>query len=471
MPPSLPTSVNATRPTLRLMGDFVATAPLDLPGGTCRAVRNSIVDVFGCILGGARMPVARASANAMRSLGAGHGGARVFGTAHGVPAHTAAMLNAIAGHALEFDDWEIPGNTHPSVVLFPSLLAVMEEGTAGMDLLAAYVAGFEVIARLGEALNFEHYDAGWHSTATLGSVGAAAAVARLRGLSPVQTAHALSIAISRASGLTCQFGADTKALQAGFAAENGVVSAALAAQGVTGRLEALEHPRGVAALMAGVGPERIDAALEKLGNPLAVEEYGILIKPWPSCGYTHRIMCCALDLAGMQADNREVRAIDLHLPDFHAAILPFRHPGNRREALFSLPFVAAMGLAHKGLTLDDLDLERWQEPDILRLIESANVHPFKPSRPALNYDPLEPDRMRVTLQDGRQLEAACDLPLGAPEYPMSDEQVVKKFRQNSGVHPDGDLEELVAWPQAPCVRSLFERFGDLTCMGPKARVA
>ncbi len=464
---SLRTSVNAAQPALRLIGDFVATARPDLSHGVRRTVRNSIVDVFGCILGGARMPVAVASAKTMRSLGAGHGSARVFGTAHGAPAHTAAMLNAISGHALEFDDWEIPGNTHPSVVLFPSLLAVMEGDTSGMDLLTAYVVGFEVIARLGEALNFEHYDAGWHSTATLGSIGAAAAVARLHGLSPVQTSHALSIAVSRASGLTCQFGADTKALQAGFAAENGVVGAALAAQGATGRLEALEHPRGIAALMAGVPPERIATALERLGNPLAVEEYGILIKPWPSCGYTHRIMCCARDLAGMQVDTESIHAIDLHLPDFHAAILPFRHPGNRREALFSLPFVAAMGLSHADLVLDDLDRERWREPDIARLIECTNIHPFRPSRPALNYDPLEPDRMRVTLLGGRQLEAVCALPLGTPEFPMTDEAVVEKFRQNAGIGHDGDLVELVTWPEAPCVRSLLERIGDLTCMAPK----
>lgn len=471
MPLSLRTFVNAARPALRLLGDFVATVPPDLSVGVRGAVRNSIVDVFGCILGGVRMPVAVASEKTMRSLGADHGSARVFGTAHGAPAHTAAMLNAVSGHALEFDDWEIPGNTHPSVVLFPALLAVMEEGTSGMDLLTAYVAGFEVIARLGEALNFEHYDAGWHSTATLGSIGAAAAVARLHGLSPVQTAHALSIAISRASGLTCQFGADTKALQAGFAAENGVVSAALAAQGATGRLEALEHPCGFAALMAGVPPERIGAALEKLGNPLAVAEYGILIKPWPSCGYTHRIMCCALELARMHAGAGAVHAIDLHLPDFHAAILPFHHPMDRREALFSLPFVAAMGLAREGLTLDDLDQERWQDPDIARLIECTNVHPFRPSRPALNYDPLEPDRMRLTLPDGRQPEAVCALPLGTPEFPMSDEAVVEKFRQNAGHGSDADLEELMAWPETYCARSLFERIGDLTCMAPEVRVA
>ena len=457
------------QPALGRIGDFVAAAPLDLPAGVRNTVRNSVIDVFGCILGGARMPVSVAARNTMRSLGATRGSARVFGTGHGAPAHTAAMLNAIAGHALEFDDWEIPGNTHPSTVLLPALLAAMDVETTGTDLLTAYVAGFEVIARLGEALNFEHYDAGWHSTATLGSLGAAAAVARLRGLSPVRTSHALSIAVSRACGLTCQFGADTKALQSGFAAENGVVSAALAAEGVTGRLEALDHPHGMATLMAGVPSRRIDAALEKLGSPLAVAEYGILIKPWPSCGYTHRIMCCALELAATQADIDAIRAIDLHLPDFHAAILPFRHPGDRREALFSLPFVAAMGLAHRNLTLDDLDRERWKVPDIARLIDRTDIHPFAPSRPALNYDPLEPDRMRVTLEDGQWVEAVCALPPGTPEHPVSNEEVMAKFRQNAGLGPDGDPDALAAWPESTGVLPLFERYGESASLAGESR--
>lgn len=469
MPDSCHPIMSTGQPALGRIGDFVAAAPLDLPGGVCNTVRNSVIDVFGCILGGARMPVSVAARNTMRSLGAIRGSARVFGTAQGAPAHTAAMLNAIAGHALEFDDWEIPGNTHPSTVLLPALLAAMDVETTGRDLLTAYVAGFEVIARLGEALNFEHYDAGWHSTATLGSLGAAAAVARLRGLSPVRTSHALSIAVSRACGLTCQFGADTKALQSGFAAENGVVSAALAAEGVTGRLEALDHPHGMAALMAGVPPCRIDAALEKLGSPLAVAEYGILIKPWPSCGYTHRIMCCAMELAGTRADIDAVRAIDLHLPDFHAAILPFRHPADRREALFSLPFVAAMGLVHVDLTLDDLDRERWKDPDIARLIDCTDIHPFAPSRPAVNYDPLEPDRMRVTLEDGQWVEAVCALPTGTPEHPVSNEEVMAKFRQNAGLGPDSDPDALAAWPESAGVLSLFERFGESTCLAGESR--
>ncbi len=448
-----------SQPLLVELADFVISAPLTLSGKSHQMVRNCVIDAFGCILGGSQTPVAMAAGNAMRTLGMTRGMARIYGTAYTAPAHTAALLNAIAGHALEFDDWEIPGNTHPSVVLLPALLAILDEGTDGLELLSAYVAGFEVIARLGEALNFAHYDAGWHSTATLGSLGAAAAVARQRKLSPLQTGHALSIATSRATGLTCQFGTDSKALQAGFAAENGVVAATLAEGGLTGQLDILEHPRGMATLMAGVPQARMHSAWAKLGTPLAVEEYGILIKPWPSCGYTHRIMGCALELAAMDTDLHDIRSIELHLPDFHAAVLPYHQPDDRRKALFSLPFVAAMGLVYGDLTLTDLEHERWREPRIRRLIECASVHPFKPARPDMNYDPLEPDRMRITLTDGRCREAVCALPMGTPHTPLSDYAVLEKFRRNAGRHVDCDPDALLDWPFSQDVRTLFDRFG------------
>ncbi len=451
--------MEASSSTLERMGDFVATAPVSLSDQCYHTVRNSVVDVFGCILGGARTSVARATVKAMQSLGGVQGMVRVFGTGLHAPSHTAAMLNAVAGHALEFDDWEIPGNTHPSVVLLPALMAVLDRGVGGDALLQAYVMGFAVIARLGEALNFTHYQRGWHATATLGALGAAAVTARLQRLSRSQTTHALSIAISRASGLTCQFGADTKALQAGFAAEAGVVASTLARNGVTGRLDALEHERGMAALMSDVPPMQVVSVLKNLGSPFAVEQYGILIKPWPSCGYTHRIMACALELRHMKIDADDIVGIALHLPDFHAAILPFHRPQNRREAVFSLPFVAAMGLVYGNLTLADLAQEIWQQETIQRLLDCTSVHAFCPSRPTLNYDPLEPDRMQVTLKDGACREAICSLPPGTPEAPLSDRRLLDKFRDNAGNGPEEELDALLDWPSHPNVHRLFERFG------------
>ena len=450
--------MSTAKPALSILGDFVATASVRASGSCQRKVRNSIIDALGCIIAGARTPLSKSAMRSMSSLGTSEGGAWICGADFSAPAHTSALLNAISGHALEFDDWEIPGNTHPSAVMLPALLSVADERTTESDLVSAYVAGFEVIARLGEAFNFGHYESGWHSTATLGSLGAAAAVARLRKLSPDQTAHAFSIAVSRASGFTCQFGADTKVMQAGFAAESGVIAAALSSGGMTGRLDVLEHPSGMGALMGGVSPDRIYAVLAKLGQPLALEEYGIVLKPWPSCGYTHRIMGCARQLAAQLESTDNIAVIDLFLPDFHAAVLPFHQPQSRQEAMFSLPFAAAMGIMHGDLTLDHLDQALWKDPLISRLIKSTSVYSFEPARPALNYDPREPDRMKVTLTDGHQLESECAFPLGAPENPMTDKAVMDKFRKNAGVQQNGVTEAFPDWSVPHCVHSILESF-------------
>lgn len=231
---------------------FVAETEIAPDTETICIVRDALIDTLGCILAGASQPVAQQTQLTLSSWGSGL--ARALGTSLHLAAPWAAMANAVVGHALDFDDWEMAGNTHPSVVMFPALLAVAadrpdDQPVSGQAILEGYVAGFEVIARIGEAVNLEHYARGWHSTATIGSLGSAAAVARLMGLNRRQTAHALSISLSQAVGYTCQFGTDAKALQSGFAAKTGVLAASLAQNGLTGQAHVLEANTGFHHLM------------------------------------------------------------------------------------------------------------------------------------------------------------------------------------------------------------------------------
>ncbi|MEX0368969.1 MAG: MmgE/PrpD family protein [Ruegeria sp.] len=448
-----------TAPALERLAAFVANAPLEPDTATLRTLRNGVVDCLGCILVGSGTSVAQNAQAGVKALGSG-GRWPVYGTDLRVGRPQAALLNAVAGHALDFDDWEAPGNTHPTVVILPALLAAAEDTTSGTDLIAPYLAGFEVIVRLGEAMNFEHYDGGWHTTATLGGLGATAAVARLLQLDAAKAAHALSLAASRAAGYTCQFGSNAKPLQAGFAAQAGVECAFLAQAGVTGQAHVLDHPKGMAALTRGADPARMEAALERLGKPLALAEHGLILKPWPSCGYTHRIMTCALELAPGLGSPNQIEQIDLHLPDFHYAILPFDTPSHRSEALFSLPFVCAMGLARQSLTLADVARPTWDDPDIAALIAKTRVHPFRPKRPDQNYAPEDPDRLEITLTDGLKLTASCTYPIGAPQHPMTEAQLRAKFTANAGPVSQDWVDALFDWPCAPSILSLLSAKGD-----------
>ena len=240
------------------LAEFVAMAG---PGRTLDAVIGpALADCFGCILAGAQTEVAGRAQTALGPLAAGE--APLYGTAATLSAPHAALVNAVAGHALELDDWEEPGNTHPSVVLLPALLAAAQRHrVSGRRLLAAYAVGAEVIMRLGEAVTLDHYSRGFHATASLGAVGAAAAVARPSGLDPGQAGHAMAIVASQAIGYTAQFGSNAKPLQAGFAARAGVEAAAFAAAGATGQAGALDGPRGFAGLLGQHSEDRLAALI------------------------------------------------------------------------------------------------------------------------------------------------------------------------------------------------------------------
>ncbi len=419
-------------------------------------IAPAVADCFGCILAGAKSDVAYRVSSALQPIGTGP--VPLYGRKTTLSAPYAAMVNAVAGHAWDLDDWEEPGNTHPSVVLLPALLAAAHlKPASGTDLLAAYAVGAEIIMRLGEAVTLDHYARGFHSTATLGTIGAAGAVSRILRLTENQTAHALALSVSQTTGYTLQFGSNAKPLQAGWAARNGLEAALLAAQGTTAQTHVLDHPRGFSGLMGCHDPDQILHALSRLGAPWAVEEYGLILKPWPSCGYTHRLMTAALELrpqlSGMLSD---VAAIQAHLPDFHAEILPFNTPATRNEALFSAPACIAQILVTGNLTLANSAEGFWTEPAVDHLIHVTTVAPEPARNRELNIDPDQPDILRITLSGGEVLETTCTYPLGAPQNPMTPWQLGAKFADLTD-RPVETFQTLLGWPHATDVAEFFQR--------------
>lgn len=454
---------------LTRLARYAADAPVDADRDTRTVVRNALIDTLGCILLGARRETAQQTLRAVS--GWGTGSCRVFGTAHRLPPPWAAMVNATAAHAFDFDDWEVPGNTHPSAVLFPAMLAAAGgRPLSGSALIDGYVVGFEVIARLGEGLNYAHYDAGWHSTATLGAIGAAAAAARIRGLDATRTGNALSIAASQAVGYTCQFGSNAKPLQAGFATKTGVVSAALAAEGLTGQSHVLDGKSGINALMAHGDNARFETAMARVGQQHALTEHGLLVKAYPSCGYTHRLIDCALDIRardGFQASS--INRIRCSLPDFHAAILPFPIPTKTSEALFSAQFCIALALVRGTVALGDFDDHAWTDVEIARLNRLVELELRKPRHPDLNYDPADPDWLTVEFSGGQTERSEAVYPLGAPQNPLPTEKIIAKFRSNACLAEHSvssgraeAIKRLTSWDTAPDVLEIVDQFGELS---------
>lgn len=430
------------------------TAEADPPAHLAPTVARAIADCFGCILAGRESEVARTTRNALLPVGVGE--APLYGTEQSAAPAYAALLNAVSGHAYDLDDWEEPGNTHPTIVILPALLALSETTPiSGHQMFTAYCVGFETICRLGEAVTLNHYSRGFHSTATLGAIGAAAACARALGLSAEQSVHAMAVSVSQAVGYTVQFGSSVKPLQAGNAARAGFEAAMLARAGATGNPQVVESDRGFNGLMGAGTPQTFQAALGKLGAPWALDENGLLIKPWPSCSYIHRLMTIALELRE-QMDPREIVGVHASMPDFHKAILPFDRPTTQTEALFSVPACVAQILVAGDLTMADSAGGFWTSPDVARLIDVTTVTTAPPKNPDLNYDPDQPDRLELTLADGRTLSGVCDYPLGSRHSPMSDAQYAAKYHAITG-RPTAAFVALLEWPDAPDIAAFFRK--------------
>src|SRR5688572_29948517 len=213
-------------------GSWLAETPADWPEAAWQSAHRQFIDVIAVTIPGAVEPVARKVFETVSGWGAGPSTA--IGQGASLAAPWAALVNGTAAHALDFDDNFDPAKAHATAVLAPAILALAEqEGASGRDCLDAYIAGLQILGRVGQGVNPAHRNRGWHATATVGAIGAAAACARLLGLPAREAAYTLSIATSMAGGFMSQFRTMTKAMHAGLAAKSGVMAASLARGGVT----------------------------------------------------------------------------------------------------------------------------------------------------------------------------------------------------------------------------------------------
>ena len=211
---------------------FITTiAYEDFPPKAIFAARHGIIDCIACALAGSREELADILVGFAQDTGSGSA-ATIIGKGVKTSAPMAALVNGAMGHALDYDDITRFLKGHPSVVCLPPALAVGEEvGASGRDVLLAYMIAFEVGCAIGSGMSVDYADdLGWHPTGPLGTLGAAAAAARLLGLNQEQTAMAISLAASNACGLRENFGTMTKPFHAGNASRGGVTAAMLASR-------------------------------------------------------------------------------------------------------------------------------------------------------------------------------------------------------------------------------------------------
>ncbi|MFK0111969.1 MmgE/PrpD family protein [Streptomyces sp. NPDC091217] len=370
----------------------------DLPASVVTLAKQCLLDVLGTMAAGSREPVADTLAEFVASE-TPHGPCTLVGRSATAPATAAALVNGTAGHALDFDD-VISTVGHPSVAIAPAALAVAERMSAsGPALLTAFVAGVETQARVAEAVGPEHYARGFHSTATFGSFGAAAAVSSLHGLDATATNAALAIAGTQAAGLKAVFGTMSKPLHAGRAAANGVLAGELASRGFTSAEDILGHPQGFAAAES----DALHAAAlpGEFGAPWHLHE--VRFKVHAACYLTHAAIDALAELRsghGIAADD--VENVDIAVPPGHLAVCGISDPRSGLEAKFSLRATAALALQYGHAGPGHFTDTVTNDPALCTLRRRVSVTPD----PSLT-GPVA--RVRLRLRDGRTLSAQQDM--------------------------------------------------------------
>ncbi len=327
-----------------------------------------------------------------------------------------ALLGALA-HLLDYDDLHVPSTTHVSAVCVPA--ALVSGGDA-----AAYLAGAGVMSRLGTAMGWEHYTAGWHATCTAGAIGAAAAAARAFGLDVEQTAHAIALAVPASGGVQRAFGTLAKPLQVGFAVEAGLRAARLARAGARSDIASVD------AWMPLVG-----------GDPDAIEltgpavPGGLAVKLSPCCYALQRPIHVTRTLREQTRAGRDVAAIELRAPA--AAVAPLLHhrPRTAMEGKFSLEYATAAALI--GPPEGPLPFtEEWvMRDDIQRLIPLVRFIPDGKGSGLLDGE----HQVAITLSNGEVLHASGAIPPGAPGLPPTADELAFKIRECCGELAD-DVE-------------------------------
>jgi len=430
---------------------IINTKYSDIPSDVIELGKKDMLDGLGLALSGSVGETGPLVHQYLQQAGPQPGGATVAGTAMKVSPRFAAFANGVAIHNDDFDDTQLAAAkdrvygllTHPTAPVLPVVLAVAEsKPVSGRDLMAAYHVGVEVECKIAEAISPRHYEDGFHSTGTIGTLGAAAAAAKLRGFDLDQTLRTLGIAASEGAGLRENFGTMTKPFHAGHAAENGIFAADLAALGWTAAKQILEAPRGF--FHAYGGTYEPSFILNKLGNPWTFASPGVSIKPFPSGSLTHPGMTEMLRL--IRANNikpEQVEKVDVGTNHNMPNALIHHHPTTGLQAKFSMEYCLAILLLYGNASLADYTDAAVNRPEAQAMLRKVNFY-VDPQAEQAGYAKMT-TILHIHLKDGRVIQGRADFAKGSPANPMSYDEVATKFQDNAAFAkwPKQNADQLV----------------------------
>src|SRR5688572_18297725 len=393
-----------------------------LPANVVHHAKRAVIDWYAALLPGSVVTPATLLEQALAE-DLDRGRARLA-SGRRATLRAAALINGAASHAVEFDDIYRDAGYHPgSPTISAALAAAQTHGVSGETFLRGVIVGYEVSTRIGEAVMPSHYNY-WHTTGTIGSFGAAAAVATILGCNRAQFMHALATVGTFASGLQQAFRSQamTKPLHGGHAADVGSMAAMAAKKGVTGALDILEGEVGFGAAMS-VTPDW-SKATKGLGTDYHIVH--MTFKNHGCCGHTFPAIDGALELKKQHGfTHKDVKKIRLASYKAGLDIIDNATPEGDYQAKFSIQYTVAHALVHGSVRLNAFLPDRMNDPEVRELMKKFEVV----ADPELSkgYPTQRAAQVEIELNDGRKVTHFQPFRKGDPELPLTDDELNDKF--------------------------------------------
>lgn len=403
------------------LAEFIADQAINIPGEAFEHAKVAFMDWLAVTVAGKDETLVDKLLRYAQLMG-GHEQASVIGRDLKASVSQAALINGAASHALDYDDTIGSYIAHPSVTLFPALLALSEfKEKSGQEFLTAYLIGFQAGATVGRSAGMDHYLAGWHATSTIGTIASAAACARLLGLDVERAMFALGIGATQSSGLKIMFGTDTKPFHAGRASQSGLLAALLAQENFTAAPDVLEGPQGFFQAFSGAPDTE---ALARLGVEWDVAN--LAQKYHASCHATHSPIEAARSiLADGKISLGDVKKIRVRVSQLALDIAGREDPKTALEAKFSIAFCVANALVHDDTGMMAFSDERIKDPAVREAMKRIEVGPGS------EVSAMEAE-VSVETDAGKVLKKSADVLADELDLSVKQQKVRDKFKDLVG---------------------------------------
>lgn len=397
----------------------------DLPADLIKMARNAMIDSHAAILSGYGEDVSDLSYQwVSEQSGASH--STILGYNLKTTVSLAAFMHGIMGHSIDYDDVFPPLRGHPSLLVYSAVLSVAEfENISGRNMLLAFSVGTEVMSKIGMSLNPSHYLKGWHSTSTLGVIGASVAVGKLYNFNKEQFKTLLGLVSSFMSGVRKNFGTMTKSLHVGNASRIGVESVQMVRMGMTASHDTFDNPGGVFELYSD---EQLDMNLgSTFGKPWSMIEPGYHIKKYPCCYATHRFIDATENaLFNHKIEIKKIKKIECIGSKGSFAPLLKTLPKTGLEAKFSVEYAVAATLIDGKISIKsftDLNVNRENIIEIMEKVEMIEDEGIEENRGKGINGYV---KMNIHFTDG-VIEEKVINGKGSAKNPLSDAEIKEKF--------------------------------------------